>query len=103
MKILKSIAVAFSMYSKIPMPRFNWASDDMKYHLIFFPWIGAVIGGIEYLWLLFSEKYQIEHIVFTLIALAIPLIITGGFHLDGYMDTSDALSSYQEKENAIMY
>ena len=101
MRIIKSIIVAFSMYSRIPMPRFTWGSEDMKYHLIFFPWIGAVIGGIEYLWLLFSEKYQIEHIVFTLIALAIPLIITGGFHLDGYMDTSDALSSYQEKEKRL--
>ncbi|MCR4831901.1 MAG: adenosylcobinamide-GDP ribazoletransferase [Pseudobutyrivibrio sp.] len=101
MRIIKSIIVAFSMYSRIPMPRFNWASDDMKYHLIFFPWVGAVIGAVEYLWLLFCEKYEVSHIAFTLIALAIPLILTGGFHLDGFMDTSDALSSYQEKEKRL--
>ena len=34
MKILKNISVAFSMYSRIPMPKFNWNSEDMKYHLI---------------------------------------------------------------------
>lgn len=32
------------MYSKIPMPQFKWNDDDMKYMLVFFPWIGAVIG-----------------------------------------------------------
>lgn len=40
-KVVHSI---FSMYSKIPMPQFKWNDDDMKYMLVFFPWIGAVIG-----------------------------------------------------------
>lgn len=101
MKILKSIAVAFSMYSRIPMPHFTWAGDDMKYHLIFFPWIGIVIGGIEYLWLFICEKFGIERAAFGLIAVAIPLIVTGGFHVDGFMDTSDALSSWQDKDKRL--
>ena len=50
-KIAKACNVAFSMYSKIPMPRFEWASEDMRYHLFFFPRIagmGLVLyeGGI---------------------------------------------------------
>lgn len=98
MKIIKSIIVAFSMYSRIPMPRFEWESEDMKYHLIFFPWIGAVIALVQYLWFLFSNYFETAHIVFALIVATIPLIITGGFHLDGYMDVSDALYSYQNKE-----
>lgn len=101
MRIIKSIIVAFSMYSRIPMPRFNWASEDMKYHFIFFPWVGAVIGAVEYGWYLLSIKCQLEHIVFTLIAIAIPLLVTGGFHVDGLMDTIDALSSYQDKEKRL--
>ena len=60
MKILKSIAVAFSMYSRIPMPRFEWGSEDMKYHLIFFPFIGVVIGALEYGWLLLSGYLSIS-------------------------------------------
>jgi len=101
MRVLKSIAVAFSMYSKIPMPKFNWASQDMKYHLIFFPWVGAVIGIIEYYLQLFCLQYNISKLVFTLLALTVPLIVTGGFHLDGFMDTSDALASYQDKEKRL--
>ena len=44
MHILKSIVIAFSMYSKIPMPQFEWKEEDMKHVLCFFPWIGIVIG-----------------------------------------------------------
>ena len=101
MRLLKSIAVAFSMYSSIPMPRFKWGSDDMKYHLIFFPWIGAVIAVIEYLWRYVCDMFDISQVVLTLISIAIPLIVTGGFHLDGYMDTSDALSSYQDRTRRL--
>ena len=43
------------MYSKIPMPQFKWNDDDMKYMLVFFPWIGAVIG----LLLCFGDIYTL--------------------------------------------
>ena len=33
--------------------------------------------------------------------MAIPLMITGGFHVDGFMDTMDAFHSYQEKEQKL--
>lgn len=89
------------MYSRIPMPHFEWASDDMKYHLIFFPWVGAVIGVLEYALYYLYEKYQYPHLALAALALAIPLVVTGGFHLDGYMDVTDALSSWQTKEKRL--
>ena len=101
MKILKSIAVAFSMYSRIPMPKFNWDSDDMKYHLIFFPWIGAVIGALEYGWFYLAFELGIDRVPFITVAMVIPIVITGGFHVDGFMDTSDALASWGDKEKRL--
>lgn len=97
----KSIVVAFSMYSKIPMPRFNWGSDDMKYHLCFFPWVGAFIGAIEFLGFFLFKKFGLDSILFYLLAIALPIIVTGGFHIDGYMDTMDAVHSYQNKEKKL--
>ncbi len=99
--ILKSIAVAFSMYSRIPMPRFIWESDDMRYHLIFFPWVGAVIGLLELIWFLIVNAAGIGAVAASLIGTAIPLLVTGGFHVDGFMDTIDAISSYREKEERL--
>lgn len=36
MKVLESIVVAFSMYSKIPMPHIEWNKENMKNVLCFF-------------------------------------------------------------------
>ena len=83
------------------MPRFVWESDDMKYHLCFFPWVGAVIGAVEWLWYLLCEQREIGTFAFVCIAMAIPILITGGFHLDGFMDTCDALHSYQDREKKL--
>lgn len=97
----KSIDVAFSLYSRIPMPRFNWASDDMKYHLCFFPWVGALIGAFELVWYCLAKSFSFGQLFFVCLAVALPLLITGGFHVDGFMDTMDALHSYQDKEKKL--
>jgi len=101
MRIVKAMIIAFSMYSKIPMPQFAWKDEDMKYMLCFFPWIGAVIGGCIYLWVRLCEYFAIGPIAHTLIGVVIPLILTGGFHVDGFMDTMDAFCSYQSKERKL--
>lgn len=100
-QFFKSIDVAFSIYSKIPMPRFNWGTEDMKYHLCFFPWIGLVIGALEWGWYDLCTWQEWNRGLLVLIAMAIPLLVTGGFHVDGFMDTMDALHSYQDKEKKL--
>ena len=44
MKILESLIVALSMYSKIPMPQIEWNKENMRYALCFFPAAGAAVG-----------------------------------------------------------
>ena len=43
MNLLGSLAIAFSMYSRIPMPQVSWTKERMKYAMCFFPLIGVVI------------------------------------------------------------
>lgn len=101
MKIVKSMIAAFSMYSRIPMPQFVWKDEDVKYMLGFFPWVGAVIGACVYLWRLLCERLEIGELCYVLVGVAIPLLITGGFHVDGFMDTMDAFHSYQPRERKL--
>ena len=101
MKLLKSMIIAFSIYSKIPVPQFAWKEEDMEYMMCFFPWIGGVIGLVFYGWLALCEKVQIGVLCRACVAAAIPLIISGGFHVDGYMDTMDAFHSYQNREKKL--
>ena len=50
--MINSFLLAFAMYSKIPMPRADWSREKMKYVMVFFPLIGAVIG--LFLWITLS-------------------------------------------------
>lgn len=101
MSIINSFFIALSMYSRIPVPRVDWEKENMRYAMCFFPMIGVVIGAVMYLvgWLL--DKTSVgglfRGVVFTLI----PIIITGGIHMDGFMDTMDALGSWGDREKKL--
>lgn len=98
----KGFFVAFSMYSKIPMPQFPWADENMKYAICFFPVIGVVIAALSYGWYVVCTGFlPVPEIARVCFAVAIPVLISGGIHVDGFMDTCDALHSYQSKERKL--
>lgn len=101
MQVIKSFFIAVSMYSRIPVPGFEWKEDDMKYVFCFFPWIGALIGGCIYFWNYICFIYHIGVLCRTAVGMAVPVFITGGIHADGFMDTMDAIHSYSSKEKKL--
>ena len=44
MTVLQTIAVAFAMFSALPMPQFEWNEKNMRYAMCAFPLIGLVCG-----------------------------------------------------------
>lgn len=92
---------AFAMYSRIPVPQIEWKEENRRYALCFLPLIGAVIGGLIWLWAYFCGCFELNEFVFGAGAMFIPLFITGGIHMDGFCDVSDALASYAPKEKAL--
>lgn len=101
MRIIKGLVIAFSLYSRIPMPRFKWEEEDLRYVLCFLPLVGAVIGALVYGGLYLANAWELPLLAKVCIVSAIPLLITGGFHVDGYMDVKDALSSYKSREDKL--
>ena len=99
--IINGFIIAVAMYSKIPMPKVEWNRKNMKYALCFFPFIGLVIGALLYGWSIVCATYGFDQTCFALVGTVIPIIITGGIHLDGFMDTADALHSYEKKEKKL--
>ena len=97
----RSLCVAFSMYSKIPMPQVEWTKESMQYCICFFPAVGAVIGAATLLWNMLVGAKLSGSLLFTAVLILIPVLITGGIHLDGLLDTADALSSYKTKEEKL--
>jgi adenosylcobinamide-GDP ribazoletransferase len=97
----ESIIVALAMYTKIPMPTITWNHHNMRYSLLILPWIGAVISIFLYALVVVSPVLNINPVFFASLAVAIPIVITGGIHLDGFCDTTDALSSHQNREEKL--
>ena len=44
MWVLETVAVAFGMYSALPVPRVEWNERNMRYALTAFPLVGAALG-----------------------------------------------------------
>jgi len=104
MNFIHSIFSAFSMFSALPMPQVPWEREKIRYMLVALPLVGAVIGGAEYLWLLLCRGLALGTALTAVGFTLIPVLITGGIHLDGFMDTVDALKSHAdpEKKRAIL-
>lgn len=101
MNWIYNLIIAFAMYSKIPMPHIDWTKERMRYVFCFFPLIGAVIGVVMTLWMKVGMRITGNEDFFTAVFILIPVIITGGIHFDGYLDTCDALSSYKTMEEKL--
>lgn len=93
--------VAFAMFSKIPMPRADWNKENMKYMFCFFPFIGTVIGGFTLLAAYFGYRFSFDAGFMKVLLILIPILVTGGIHVDGLLDTSDAMSSWQERTRRL--
>ena len=100
MPVFRSLLIAFSTYSRIPVPQVEWNEENRRWSMCFFPLVGLVIGLLLWGWLALCGSLKIGPFLRGAVSAMIPLLLTGGIHMDGYMDTIDALASWQPKESA---
>lgn len=101
MHALKGLVIAFASYTRIPMPQVDWSEENRRWSMCFFPLIGVVVGGLIWLWLALCDGLHIGPFLRGAIGTALPLLVTGGIHMDGFMDVTDAMSSWQTKEKRL--
>lgn len=94
MMVLETVAVAFSMFSAVPMPQFAWNERNMRYALCAFPLVGVAVGGACWGWSLLCGALRLPALLRGAGLCLLPVAITGGIHLDGCCDTWDALASH---------
>ena len=99
--MLKSIISAFLMYSRIPVPAVEWKEENRRYSLAFFWLIGVVIGVMFLLWRFICRKLNLNEVMTGAGATFIPLLVTGGIHMDGFCDVCDAKNSYGDKKKCL--
>ena len=91
---LQDLAGAWIFYSVLPA----WPGIRPRFERIarFAPWIGLVIGGLQAaLW--WRLQGLVPPLAQVCLVLVVALLLTGGLHLDGAMDTADGLAAGQER------
>ena len=99
--MLNSLFSAFQMYSRIPTPNVEWSEKNRRYSLCFFPLIGAVTGVFVLVWNFICNALDIGDFLYSAGVFAIPVLVNGGIHLDGFCDTCDARASWGDRQKKL--
>lgn len=104
MSLLKSLVAAFACFSVIPMPSVEWDDESMRFMMAWFPVVGLVVGAIVALWCIVADALSFGSALRAAGIALLPIAVTGGFHLDGFADVVDAVSSHadQDRKRAIL-
>lgn len=87
--------MSLSMFSVLPAPN-KWDDTAFCWIIPCFPIVGAIIGSLWYGIFVLANWLQIPQVLMAVLLLLAPLLLSGFIHIDGYMDTSDAIFSRAE-------
>ncbi len=101
MSLFRSLLIALSTYTRLPLPSFDFQEEDMGYSLCFLPLAGVLIALFFRVWALVARAANFGSLLKAAGFALIPLWLSGGIHMDGFLDTSDALASLQSCEKKL--
>lgn len=101
MAFWRAVCIAFSTYSILPAPHCEWNDKALRHSLCALPLVGLPLGGLLLGWAWLCANFSVGALLFCALAALLPLLMTGGIHLDGFCDTVDALASHQPPERRL--
>ena len=99
--LFNALNMAISMFTVIPLPKYIWEEKSAKYMMRVYPLVGLIVGVIWYGVGVVINRFNLSLMISTGILLALPFMITGFIHLDGFMDVCDALLSRRPMEEKL--
>lgn len=93
--------ISVSFLTRIPIPTWvgfqqDWLDKSIKYS----PYIGALLGGIQFFLFSFLALFFSPELSFA-ISIGFLLILTGGFHEDGFADFCDGIGGGWKREDIL--
>ena len=98
-RVVRATFMALGMFTALPLPWRPWDEADRALMIACLPIAGAVVG-LLWVALAMLARWLLPGCAAALIA-ALPWLLTGFIHLDGFMDTSDALLSWRPLEERL--
>jgi adenosylcobinamide-GDP ribazoletransferase len=102
-KFLKGFLINLQFFTAIPI-RFELPMDKphLKSAVQAFPLLGLLQGGIyASLFYVLLEFTPFSHLAIAFLLWLMSILLTGGIHLDGWMDASDAYFSYSDQPKRL--
>lgn len=101
-RILEELALALSLLTRFPLPRFEvHSSGDLRTAFWAYPIAGTAVGAIGGLTCLLAVNSGLNPGVAAILALAAMALSTGGFHEDGLADFWDGLGGGQTRPDKL--
>ena len=98
--IAKAFFMSLGMFTALPCPYRPWDEDARDMMLVCLPIVGAVVGLLWALLAALGMTWMTPRLAAALLV-ALPWLLTGFIHLDGYMDTCDAILSWRPLEQRL--
>ena len=78
-----------------------WNEDNMRWSLACLPVVGLLGGGLLAGWAVLTWTFPVSPIFFGAVAALLPIILSGGFHMDGFLDATDAIFSRRDRDRKL--
>ncbi|NMH70221.1 adenosylcobinamide-GDP ribazoletransferase (plasmid) [Cytobacillus spongiae] len=103
MLLMKSFFLNLQFFTIVPIRReMRMGNREYKWMVRTFPLLGLFVGVILLGGYSILHSYtQMTTLGLSFFIWVLPIVLTGGIHLDGYMDASDALFSYRDREKRL--
>ena len=99
--IMNCIGAAFAVYSRIPVPQVEWNPETLRWQICGFPLVGAAVGLLWTAAGILLTLAGAEPVLTGAVLCTLPLLLTGGIHMDGFLDTCDAVHSWRSREERL--
>jgi len=101
MRYIRGFYMALGMFCGIPLPFHIWDEKLTSIMVASLPLVGLIIGAGWWAAGLLLTTLDFPIVMVSAILALVPFFIAGFIHLDGYMDTSDALLSRRSLEDRL--
>ncbi|WCK53990.1 adenosylcobinamide-GDP ribazoletransferase [Aneurinibacillus sp. Ricciae_BoGa-3] len=88
---------ALAFLTRIPVPHLSQSAHHWQKSVIFYPLVGALMGGLLCLCGM-AACFLFPRAVAAVLILVCWVFLTGGLHLDGWMDLADGIGSSRPRE-----
>ncbi|AZH28548.1 MULTISPECIES: adenosylcobinamide-GDP ribazoletransferase [Paenibacillus] len=97
----QAVAAAFQFLSRLPVKaELDFSPELLKRSTSYYPLVGLVIAIIVWSFAALTAMV-LPPVPCAILTLAVWVWLTGGLHLDGWMDAADALFSYRSRERML--